>query len=208
MTRLPALVGLLVLLAAPPIAAQTRDAVDVDELMVPGPLGEMALGNPSAPVTVIEYASMTCPHCQRFHAQTYPALKADYIDTDKVYFILREFPLDPLAYAAIMLARCAGPERFFPIVDTLFDRQEEWAFVENPATALASLLEPHGTSAANFDSCLANEEVFRGVAWVHGRAREEFGVGGTPTFFFNGMRVEGEITTDIVDEILAPLLGE
>ncbi len=110
--------------------------------MKPGPLGEMALGDPNAPNVVIEYASMTCSHCAAFHAETWPAFKEKYIDTGKVYFIFREYPLDALATAAFMLARCGPKERYFPLVDLMFDRQGEWAFTENPKQALLSLRPP------------------------------------------------------------------
>ena len=93
-------------------------------LMQPGPLGDMALGDEKAPVTIIEYASMTCPHCAAFHATTYPELKKRYIDTGKVRFIFREFPLDQLALAAFVLARCAGPDKYFPMIETLFQTAE------------------------------------------------------------------------------------
>ena len=112
--------------------------------MMAGPLGEMALGDPKAPNTVIEYASMTCPHCQRFHRDVYPAFKTKYIDTGKVYFIFREYPLDPLATSAIMLARCGPKDRYFPLVDLLFDHQSDWAFVQDPVTALQNLVKQAG----------------------------------------------------------------
>ena len=99
------------------------------KLMVPGPLGDMTLGDPKAPNVVIEYASMTCPHCDRFHNEVYRPFKAKYIDTGKVYFIFRDYPLDPLAAAASVIAHCAPKERFFPIIDLLFDHQDQWAFV-------------------------------------------------------------------------------
>src|SRR5262249_50372806 len=89
----------------------------LEELMQPGPLGDMALGDANAPVTIIEYASMTCPHCAHFHETTYPELKKKYIDTGKVRFIFREFPLDSLALAGSMLARCAGKDKYFPMIE-------------------------------------------------------------------------------------------
>src|SRR4051794_918445 len=128
-------VAALLTFFAPAAAQDYGPAVDVPQLMMPGPLGEKGLGSPSAPVTVIEYASMTCPHCQRFHAETFPVLKTKYIDTGKVYFILREFPLDALAFAAFMVARCSG-DHYFDVIDTLFDHQEEWAFVADPVAAM------------------------------------------------------------------------
>lgn len=165
-------------------------AASSSDLMVPGPLGEQALGDPKAPNTVIEYASMTCSHCQRWHADVYPAFKAKYVDTGKVYFIFREYPLDPLAKAAIVEARCAPADRYFPLVDLMFDHQDEWAFVQEPVTALQNLLKQAGIGEAAFMDCLKNQTVLDGVNWVHDRAEKQFGVNSTPTFFVNGKMME------------------
>ncbi|RZK81428.1 MAG: twin-arginine translocation signal domain-containing protein, partial [Methylobacterium sp.] len=107
--------------------AALAESVPVDGLMQPGPLGDVWLGPKDAKVTIIEYASMTCSHCAAFHKMTYPTLKERYIDTGKVRFTLREFPLDPLATAAFMLARCDGEAKYYPITDLLFDQQPAWA---------------------------------------------------------------------------------
>jgi protein-disulfide isomerase len=161
-------------------------------LMVPGPLGDMTLGDPKAPNVVIEYASMTCSHCQRFHAEVYRPFKAKYIDTGKVYFIFRDYPLDPLAAAAIVVAHCAPKERFFPLVDLMFDHQDEWAFVQDPATALLNLVKQAGFTPESFQTCLTNQTLLDGVTAVHDRAQKEFGVSSTPTFFVNGKMLTGE----------------
>ena len=200
-----AVAGLLAFLV-PAAAQDTGPAVDVMQLMMPGPLGEKALGDPKAPVTVIEYASMTCPHCQRFHAETYPAIKAKYIDTGKVYFILREFPLDALAFAAFMIARCSG-DHYFDVIDTLFDHQEEWAFVQNPVDAIITFVQPFGIDDKGFDACINNQGIFDHIDYVASRGADVFGVEGTPTFFFNGKRAVGELSIDMVDAILATFLN-
>ena len=172
------------------------------ELMVPGPLGEMALGDPNAPNVVIEYVSMTCPHCQRFHSDVYPEFKKKYVDTGKAYFILREFPLDPLASAAIVLARCQPKEQFFPLVDLMFDRQSEWAFVPKPVEALLTLLKQAGFTEETFQACLTNQPILDGVNWVRNRAEKEFAVGSTPTFFINGTKLPGEQSMADLDKLL------
>lgn len=198
--------------ASPPADAPADSTpaptVDVKELMVPGPLGEEALGDPKAPVTVVEYVSMTCPHCARVHKTTFKALKSKYIDTGRVYFVLREFPLDPLALAAIMLAHCAPPEKFFPTVDVMFELQDNWAFVDDPGTALTKVLQPMGFTDASIKACLNDQKILEGVNWVHDRAEKQFGVEGTPTFFFNGQKQTGELTIADVDKIIAPMLPE
>jgi len=184
------------------------DAVDVKELMVPGPLGEEVLGDPKAPVTVVEYVSMTCPHCARVHMTAFKTLKAKYIDTGRVYFVLREFPLDPLALAAIMLAHCAPAEKFFPVVDVMFELQDNWAFVDDPGTALLKILQPMGFTNDSVKACLADQKVLDGVNWVHDRGEKKFDIKGTPTFFFNGHRQMGELSFDEIEKIITPLLPE
>ncbi len=172
------------------------------ELMVAGPLGERALGDPKAPNTVIEYVSMTCPHCQRWHTDIWPEFKAKYVDTGKVYFILREFPLDTLATSAIMLVRCQPADRYFPLVDLLFDQQANWAFVQDPKTALQNLVKQAGITTDDFNACLTNQEILDGVNWVRNRASEKFGVQGTPAFFVNGVKKEGEQPMEELDKLL------
>jgi protein-disulfide isomerase len=170
--------------------------------MVAGPLGEMTLGDPKAPNVMIEYVSMTCPHCQRFQTEVFPKIKAQYIDTGKIYYILREYPLDPLARAAIVVARCAPPQRFFPLVDLMYQHQNDWAFVDKPVDALFNLVKQAGFSREAFDACLTNQSLLDGVNWVQDRAINKFGVDSTPTFFINGKKLAGEQT---VEDIAAAL---
>ncbi len=183
-------------------SATTAPTATSAALMQPGPLGDMTLGDPKAPNVVIEYASMTCTHCQRFHAEVYRPFKAKYIDTGKVYFIFRDFPLDPLASAAIVIAHCAPKERFFPLVDLMFDHQDQWAFVQDPAAALLNLVKQAGFTQATFDACLTNQKLLDGVNSVHDRAASEFGVNSTPTFFVNGQKLAGEQTLESLDKLL------
>ncbi len=174
-----------------------------DGLMEPGPLGDMALGDPNAPNTIIEYASMTCSHCAAFHEETYPALKEKYIDTGKVYFIFREYPLDALATAAFMLARCGPKERYFPLVDLMFNRQAEWAFTDNPKQALLTFVRQAGFTEESFNACLSNREIQDGVLAVKTRASNDFGISSTPTFFINGEMQRGELSIEDIDGFLA-----
>ncbi len=111
------------------------------------------MGPESAPVTIIEYASMTCPHCAAFENTVFPELKKKYIDTGKVRFILREFPLDGLAAAAFMLARCAGPDKYYPMVETLFNQQQKWA-VRNPIEPLMAIAKQAGFTQQTFEACI------------------------------------------------------
>ena len=148
--RAAAFAALVVALAATGAGAQTGRApasVPVDELMAPGPLPDIVEGFAGAPVTIIEYASMTCSHCAAFHQATWPGLKAKYVDAGKAKFILREFPLDPLATAAFMLARCAGPGKRDTLIDRLFDHQADWAFTPNPLDKLEEQVLEAGMTA-------------------------------------------------------------
>ncbi|MBA5778414.1 thioredoxin domain-containing protein [Stappia sp. F7233] len=190
-------------LSAAPAFAET---VDVDALMQPGALSDMVLGDPNAGVTIVEYASMTCGHCANFHKNTYPHLKKEYIDTGKVRFVFREFPLDPVATAAFMLARCAPQEKYFDIVETMFHEQRSWAFTNDPYNSLLNFAKQVGFTQESFDTCLKNQELLNNVNAVRERASTEFGVNSTPTFFFNGTRVNGAITVDELEKALEPLL--
>jgi protein-disulfide isomerase len=177
------------------------------ELMKAGPLGEMSLGNENAPVTIIEYASMTCPHCAHFHKTTYPELKKKYIDTGKVRFIFREFPLDQLAAAAFMLARCGGKDRYFPLIETLFEQQNDWV-VQRPLAPLMSISKQAGISEQAFNECLKNQQVLDGIEEVRQRASQKLNVQSTPTFFINGKLFRGAVTMADLDKEIAPYLKE
>jgi protein-disulfide isomerase len=199
-----ALLALSFGLAMAPARAQTM--IPLDQLMAAGPLPDMAQGSASAPVVVIEYASMTCSHCAAFHAETWPAFKARYVDTGKVKFILREFPADPLATAAFMLARCVGPDKRNALIDLLYVQQSNWAFGEKPIEALAVLVKQAGVTQAEFAACLKNQQLYDAINQTHDLASERFKVSATPTFFVNGRRMNGELPIEAFDKALAPLL--
>lgn len=182
------------------------ETVPTDKLMAEGALPDIWQGSSSAPVTMIEYASMTCTHCAAFHAETYPVLKSKYIDTGKVRFVLREFPLDPLATAGFMLARCAGPEKRTAIVDLLFDQQKNWAFVDKPVEALANTVKQAGISQADFETCLKDQKLYDQINQMRDTAGKEFKVDATPTFYINGEKHAGEMTVADLDKVLAPLV--
>jgi protein-disulfide isomerase len=175
------------------------------ELMMPGPLGDESLGSLKAPVTIIEYASMTCPHCAHFHETTFPELKKKYIDTGKVRFIFREFPLDQLAAAGAMLGRCAGKDRYFPLIETLFAQQREWV-VQKPLEPMFGIAKQAGFTQQSFDECLANQQMLTGLQEGQKRATQ-LGVNSTPTFFINGKIHRGGLTPEELDKELAPYLN-
>ena len=173
-------------------------------LMQAGPLGDMALGDEKAPVTIIEYASMTCPHCAAFHATTYPELKKRYIDTGKVRFIFREFPLDQLALAGFLLARCSGPDRYFPMIDTLFQQQKEWV-VQKPLGPLLAIAKQAGMSEQAFNECLQDQKLIDGLEDVRQRAMK-LNIQSTPSFFVNGKPLKGAFSIEDFEKAMAPYL--
>ena len=187
---------------APAAAALTP--AETAALDAPQALPDVVEGKADAPATIVEYASMTCGHCAAFHKDVWPALKAKYVDTGKAKFVLREFPLDPLALAAFMLARCAGPDKRDALVDRLFDHQADWAFVANPLPKLEAQTSAAGLSAADFDACLKDQKLFEAVRSIRDAASAKLGVDSTPTFFVAGKRLAGEHSLAKFDEILEP----
>ena len=191
-------------LAAPALAAD--QTFPPSALLAAPPLPDVWEGATDAPVTMIEYASMTCTHCAAFHAETWPTLKSKYIDAGKVRFVLREFPLDPLATAAFMLGRCAVPEKRNAILDLLFDQQKNWAFVPKPVEALESTVKQAGITHDAFETCLKDQKLYGQVNAERDKAGQQFKVDATPTFFINGVKHPGELTVEDLDKILAPLV--
>jgi protein-disulfide isomerase len=177
--------------------------IPLDSLLAEQALPDLWLGDAKAPVTIIEYASMTCTHCAEFYVKTFPLLKANYIDKGKVRFSLREFPLDPLAAAAAMLARCSGDKRE-AVVELLFRQQKNWAFVNNPLEGLRDVLKQTGMGPAAFEACLNDQALFEKVNAIRDTAAQKFNINATPTFFINGDKKSGEIPPEALDETLAP----
>ena len=164
----------------------------------------MALGaDEGAKVTLVEYASATCPHCAAFHKDVWPKLKADYIDTKKIRFIFREFPLNDPALAAFMIARAAPKESYFPLIDVFFDTLETWA--QNPAEGLLNIAKQAGFTEAKFNETLKNEQLAKGIIEIRDGGAK-FGVKGTPTFFLNGEEFEGERTYEAFKAAIDPLV--
>jgi protein-disulfide isomerase len=190
---------------APLLRSAFAQTFSQTELLEAGPLGEQVMGQENAPVTIIEYASMTCSHCATFTLGTFPKLKAKYIDTGKVRFIFREFPFDPVAAGAFMLARCAPKDKYFPIVELLFENMKQWA-VEKPLGPLLGIAKQVGFTEESFKACLANQKVLDGIEWVRNRAASKFRVDSTPTFFINGQKATGALSIEEMDKLIQPYL--
>ena len=188
------------------IGSAQAQTVDTGKLMTEGALPDIVLGKADAPVTIVEYASMTCGHCAQFHNTTYPVLKEKYIDTGKVKLILREFPLDIVAKAAFMIARCAGPDKYYPMVTTLFETQKNWAFNNNAAQQLLAIAKQSGMTEAQFNTCLNDTKLAGQIDEVAKRGATEFNVNSTPTFFINGKQISGAMSPADLDKEIEPLL--
>jgi protein-disulfide isomerase len=179
------------------------------ELLQNSPLEDRAMGNPAAPVTMIEYASFTCPFCRRFHVETFPRLKREYIDTGKLYYILREFPIGRSSGHATMITRCAPKEQYFDLVSQFIHNQALWVSQAVQLEKIYSIAARTGMSKETFDKCLADKDLEQRLKNLKQRARE-FGVSGTPTFFINGKKLRGILTFEqMAHEIstAAPITG-
>ncbi len=175
----------------------------LEMLKQPGPLPERSMGDPDAPVTVIEYASLTCPHCRRFHADVFPRFKRSYIDTGKVHFIYREFPIGRTAGAAAIAARCVADQHYFDANWKFLATQRQWVSQEVRPDAIYKIVQEFGLERAAFDSCLQNQTIIEGLKWVKERGRD-LGVTATPTIFVNTqMRRGGVSYEDLVKLIEA-----
>ncbi len=168
--------------------------------------GEVALGAPNAPVEIVEYFSLSCPHCAAFHRQVFADLEASYIETGKVRFVFRDFPLTWAAVQAAILAHCAGPERYFDLLDALFASARDWQRAEKPLPAIADVGEAHGVERARFWAYLQEDALERRVLESYKTGNEEFGVTSTPTFFINGEKHVGGIPFDELSELIDVLI--
>lgn len=202
-TRRAILAGALA--ASIPFAVRA-DGIDPAELLKPGPLDDLWLGPETAKVAVIEYASLTCGHCARFHRGTWKDLKARYVDKGSVRFTLRPFPLDPLSTVAFVMAR-SDPARYYAVVDLLFETQESWAYVDKPLQALRQTLLTADFAQESFERVLRDQQLLDAVNGVRTRGEEAFKVAATPTFFINGQHRQGAISIDEFEAIIKPLLG-
>jgi len=187
--------------------AHADDTVSAADLADAGPNGDFWEGSDKAPVTIIEYASMTCPHCAHFTATTLPELHKRYIDTGKVRYTLRTFPLDALAAAGFMIAICGGKDKYQAITDTLFAKQTDWV-VQQPIPPLKEIAKQFGFTEQSFDQCLSNQDILNGIQTVRDRAVSKFGVNSTPTFFVNGKKLVGDLSIDQLAKEIDPYLKE
>lgn len=185
---------------APPIDKRTYVPPQA-ELMAPGPLGERSLGRADAPVTVIEYVSLTCPHCANFHKTIFPRMKKEFIDTGKVRYVVREFPIGRSAGNAAIANRCAPEDKYFFVLGQFLSRQPEWVSQDVRLDAIFAVAKSGGLTRETFDKCLSNQTMIDGLNEVKQRGRQ-FGVIGTPTFFINGRKAQGEVTFEEIKAMI------
>ncbi len=203
LTGLAALVGLSPLRLIADAMAQT--AADVAK---PMSLPDMALGPANAAVTITEYASMTCPHCAAFNDTVFPKIKAAYIDTGKIRYVFREFPLDIKAAAASMLSRCIAKDdsaKYFAVTDLLFRSQNDWV-VKNTTEALTRIGKQAGLSQQQVEDCLKDQSLLDKIVADQKYASEVLTVNSTPTFFINGEKIKGETSFEEFDKRIKALL--
>jgi protein-disulfide isomerase len=186
-------------------APEPDRTMDMATVLKPGPLPELAVGDSSG-VPIVEYGSLTCPHCATFSREIFPALKKDYIDTGKVRFIFREFSRNPLDVAAFVLARCIGDDKAFAAIELLFSQQDKWAFVDKPLEPLIAAMRPTGLTHDQAMACLKDQSKADAMVTIGKRATEEIKMSGTPTFVIDGKVYGGELSMDQLKAILDPLI--
>lgn len=168
-----------------------------DALETPNPLGEIVMGDPDAPVTIVEYASLTCPHCGAFHNEILPILDEEFVKTGKVKFYFRPFPFDGVATAGAMLVQCSAPNRRVGFLKVLFERQSQWLMSSDPVEDLKRISKQAGLSETDFQVCLKDERILNGIRAMQKAADEQLGVNSTPTFFINGEMLRGHQPVDV-----------
>ena len=168
---------------------------------------EFVLGDAKAPVTVIEYASLTCSHCAHFHQTVYPDIKKNYIDTGKIRFVFRDYPLDGLGTAAAVLARCAPGDRGMKMVDIIFKNQDTWVRSEKPLEPLKGYAQLAGMNAADVEACLKNEDIIKSVREVQNTATTLHKIQSTPTFFVDDEKVDGDRGYEFMANLIDKKVG-
>ncbi|MDH3240493.1 MAG: DsbA family protein [Alphaproteobacteria bacterium] len=168
---------------------------------------DFVIGDPGAPVTLIEYASLTCPHCAEFHNSVLPKLKKDYVETGKLRVVYRDFPLNAGALRASALARCAGRDRFFGFLDLLFERQAQWAFGPSPMAGLTEIAALGGLTEQDLANCFQDNKLLEQIALQKKEAEEKFGVDSTPSFIINGRKHTGGPSYEDLKAAIDPLVS-
>jgi len=195
-------------ISSEPAVSRNPEIIDnptVADLAKAGPLGDLAFGSANAPVTVIEYASLTCPFCKAFHERTYQAFKRRYIDTGKVRYIVREFPIGHSSGNAWLVTRCAPKKDFLKLYGLYLQNQHLWVSQNVRPERIFAIAKRTGMTRAAFDKCMSNQAIIDAVKWVKQRGRR-LGVTGTPTFFINGRKERSALTIEQLAGIIDPMI--
>lgn len=192
-------------------AAGGREIIEkptLADIFAPSPLPEMAWGQPNAPVTIVQYASLTCPHCRNFHATIFPVLKRDFIDTGKIRYILREFPIGKTSGLATIALRCAPPDKYLTLYGKFMEQQPAWVSQEVRPDAIFAVAQQVGMTRPQFDACRENQGMIEALKWVKERGRK-LGIIGTPNYFVGDKLIKRELTLADIRAIAdgAPIPG-
>ncbi|MEI9901255.1 MAG: DsbA family protein [Hyphomicrobium sp.] len=182
------------------------EAPTLADVMATGPLPEMSFGRQDAPVTIVEYASLTCPHCRNFHLKTYPQFKKEYIDSGKVRYILREFPIGKTSGAATVALRCAPADKYLTLFGKFMEQQPSWVSQDVRLDPIFNVAAQVGMTRQQFDACRENQAMIDGLKWVKDRGRK-LGVVGTPNFFVGDKLVKKELSMEDIRAMVDPLLA-
>ena len=192
--------------AMPPGGREVIADPTVEDVMMTGALPEMSVGRTDAPVTIVEYASLTCPHCRNFHLTTYPQFKKAYVDTGKVRYILREFPIGKTSGAASIALRCTKPDKYLTLFGKFMEQQPAWVSQEVRLDPIFKVAAQVGMTRQQFDACRENQAMIDGLKWVKDRGRK-LGVIGTPNFFVQGKLVKKELSMEDIRAMVDPLIA-
>jgi len=191
--------------ATPPGGRKVIETPTLADVLQTGTLPEMAFGRADAPVTIVQYASLTCPYCRRFHKETFPRLRKEFIDTGKVRYILREFPIGKASGAATIALRCAKPQKYLELYGKFLEQQPSWVSQEVRLDPIFKVASQVGMTRQQFDACRENQSMIDGLKWVKERGRK-LGVIGTPNFFVGSELVKKVLTIEEIRAMVEPLI--
>lgn len=196
----PIIPGLLVLLFALFVSVPSADSQEARP-------GDVVIGSADAPVTVVEYFSLTCGHCAQFHTETMPDIFSKYVETGKVRFVYRDFPLDNVALGAAMITQCLDDRLHYGFVQMLYKQQPQWTASENPIGAVAQMARIAGLSEDRARACLSDAQMRNDIVAGQNAASEEFQIGATPSFLIGGETIAGFLSLSDFEELIEPLLN-
>lgn len=170
-------------------------------------LKEKKIGTEEANIEIIEFASLTCGHCAKFHNEVFPKIKKEFIDTGKVSFIYQDFPLDKFALKASVIARCSGEKKFFSFLKVLYSKQKDWTRTEDPFRSLLKIAKLGGLKNEEIKVCVGNKSIEDGILKQRLNASKKFDIKATPTLYINGEKYDGDLTFEALKLKINTLLN-